>query len=296
MRTSSFAAVFCGVFFLDLFAFAQNWDRPRETETSDSVLRQFIPSEWNTPAARASGNIYRRLLDSKTITLDAKQRFAVEKCLAEALFAEGNTAEAKRLWSILRPREAELVRETLNKLGVSDELSQLYRNYRKEQDAEISPNRNIPKPKQAFPAVFSPAKKFFVAPQGKPDDKRKFSGTESDPFSTLTQARDALRKLKTETGLPKGGVEIIVRGGVYPVAETFTLEACDSGAADSPIVYRAFPGEKPVFSGGVAVRGLNPESAIAFGAPFANPSASAHCPLRSTHHKVRLGKVQCAAA
>jgi hypothetical protein len=29
---------------------------------------------------------------------------------------------------------------------------------------------------------------------------------------------------------------------------------------------------------------------------FANASAFAHSPLRSTHHKVRLGKVQCAAA
>jgi hypothetical protein len=29
-------------------------------------------------------------------------------------------------------------------------------------------------------------------------------------------------------------------------------------------------------------------------ADFANASASAHCSLRSTNHKVRLGKVQCA--
>jgi alpha-L-rhamnosidase len=41
---------------------------------------------------------------------------------------------------------------------------------------------------------------------------------------------------------------------------------------------------------------LNPDSAIAFGTPSANPSADAHCSLRSTHHKVRLGKVQCASA
>jgi hypothetical protein len=41
---------------------------------------------------------------------------------------------------------------------------------------------------------------------------------------------------------------------------------------------------------------FNPKTAIAFGTPFANPSAFAHCPLRSTHHKVRLGKAQCAAA
>jgi hypothetical protein len=41
---------------------------------------------------------------------------------------------------------------------------------------------------------------------------------------------------------------------------------------------------------------LYPKTAIALGTPFARASASAHCPLRSTHHKVRLGKVQCANA
>ncbi|MDR2704955.1 MAG: LamG domain-containing protein, partial [Planctomycetaceae bacterium] len=225
-------------------------------EWTDSLLRQFIPSEWNTPLAAASSNIYQRLLDDKTVTLDPKQRFALEKCFAEALFAEGNTVKAKRLWDILQPREAELVRETLNKLGVSDELSQLYQNYRKEQDTKISSDQYIPKQKQAFPVAFSPTKKFFVAPNSKPNDNQKYSGTESEPFLTLTQARDALRKLKTEMGLPKGGVEIIVRGGVYPVTGTFTLESCDSGTADSPIVYRAFPDEKPVFSGGVTVQGF----------------------------------------
>jgi hypothetical protein len=41
---------------------------------------------------------------------------------------------------------------------------------------------------------------------------------------------------------------------------------------------------------------FNPKTAIAFGTPFANASAFAHCPLRSTNRKVRLGKVQCATA
>jgi hypothetical protein len=41
---------------------------------------------------------------------------------------------------------------------------------------------------------------------------------------------------------------------------------------------------------------LNPDSAIVFGTPFANPLASVHCPLRLMNHKVRLGKVQCTSA
>ncbi|MDR2754823.1 MAG: right-handed parallel beta-helix repeat-containing protein [Planctomycetaceae bacterium] len=221
-------------------------------EWTNSLLRQFIPSEWNTPLAAVSSNIYWRILNDKTIILDVKQRFAVEKCFAEALFAEGKITEAQRLWDILKPREVELVRETLNVAGVSDELSQLYQDYRKEQDSEIKKIQYVPQPKPLFPAAFLPAKKFFVAPNGKPDN----SGTESEPFLTLAQARDAVRKLKTEIGLPKGGVEINIRGGIYPVTEKFTLESQDSGTSDAPIVYRAFPNEKPVFSGGVTVRGF----------------------------------------
>jgi hypothetical protein len=41
---------------------------------------------------------------------------------------------------------------------------------------------------------------------------------------------------------------------------------------------------------------LIPKTAIAFGTSFANSSASAHCPLRSTNRKMRPGKVQCATA
>ncbi|MDR3196798.1 MAG: right-handed parallel beta-helix repeat-containing protein, partial [Planctomycetaceae bacterium] len=221
--------------------------------STDALLEQFIPAEgWNVPSATASSNVYRRILDNKTIILNATQRFAIEKCFAEALFTEGKTAEAKQHWNNLRHSETELVRKWLSDIGLSGELSQLYRDYRKEQDAEVADKHYVPQPKPMFPAAFSPAKKFFVAPNGKADN----SGTESEPFLTLVQARNAVRKLKSETGLPKGGVEINIRGGIYPVTETFTLEAQDSGTADAPIVYRAFSGEKPVFSGGVTVNGF----------------------------------------
>ncbi|MDR3233057.1 MAG: right-handed parallel beta-helix repeat-containing protein, partial [Planctomycetaceae bacterium] len=207
-------------------------------------------AEFNTPSATASSDVYGRILDNQSIVLDTKQRFAVEKCFAEALFAEGKTADAKRLWEILKPREIELVRESLKEAGASSELSKLYQDYRKEQDAEAGKNWEPPKPIPPFPAAFAPAKKFFVAVNGQANN----AGTESEPFASLTQARNAVRKLKAESGLPNGGVEIVIRSGVYPVTETFTLTAQDTGTAASPIVYRAFPNEKPVFSGGVTVQ------------------------------------------
>ena len=51
-----------------------------------------------------------------------------------------------------------------------------------------------------------------------------------------------------------------VLGGTYQVTQTFKLDAADSGSAKSPVVYRAFKNEKPVFSGGVRVKGFQPVS------------------------------------
>lgn len=94
----------------------------------------------------------------------------------------------------------------------------------------------------------------YVAPQGDDDAP----GTKERPFRTLQRARDAIRRLKSNGGLPKGGVEVIVRGGTYRVESTCELTEADSGTADAPIVYRAHPGETPRFSGGLDLDGFAP--------------------------------------
>lgn len=111
-------------------------------------------------------------------------------------------------------------------------------------------------------------KSFYVAANG----SDKWSGTlaapnrgkTDGPFATLERARDAVRQLKQSGGIPAGGLTVWVRGGTYKVARTFNLGAEDSGSAQSPVVYSAFKGEKPVFSGGVRVTGFQPvrEAAI----------------------------------
>ncbi|NOZ23904.1 MAG: hypothetical protein GXP25_22735 [Planctomycetes bacterium] len=70
------------------------------------------------------------------------------------------------------------------------------------------------------------------------------------PFATLERARDEIRKIKKEGGLPKGGIVVEVHGGRYERDKTFELTAEDSGSADAPIVYRAYPGEKVHILGG----------------------------------------------
>ena len=99
-----------------------------------------------------------------------------------------------------------------------------------------------------------PGKVLYVAPGGADTNP----GTQERPFATLKRARDEIRSLKTRGGFPKGGVTVYVRGGEYKVTETFQLGPEDSGAETSPVVYRAFEGETPRFSGGVRLSGFQP--------------------------------------
>jgi len=75
-------------------------------------------------------------------------------------------------------------------------------------------------------------------------------GTISEPFATLDEARLAIRDLKDSTGLPEGGITVFLRAGIYERTTTFELKRGDSGTSDSPIVYRSYPGEQVVISGG----------------------------------------------
>ncbi len=113
-----------------------------------------------------------------------------------------------------------------------------------------------------WPASASAAANFYVAVNGNDAWSGRLatpdSGKTDGPFATLEKARDAVRQLKRNGGIPAGGVSVWVRGGAYKVAQTFKLEAADSGSEKSPIVYRAFKGEKPIFSGGLRVVGFQP--------------------------------------
>ncbi|WP_405452556.1 OmpL47-type beta-barrel domain-containing protein [Paenibacillus sp. HJGM_3] len=92
----------------------------------------------------------------------------------------------------------------------------------------------------------SPETVFYVAVNGSDSNP----GTIEAPFRTLEKARDAVRQLKSSSGLPAGGVTVYLRGGTYDRTASFQLEQQDSGTAESPITYKAFPGESVTLSGG----------------------------------------------
>ncbi|MBN1344073.1 MAG: right-handed parallel beta-helix repeat-containing protein [Phycisphaerae bacterium] len=75
------------------------------------------------------------------------------------------------------------------------------------------------------------------------------------PFETIGRARDAIRRMKRDGGLPREGVVVEILGGRYELAEPIELTAEDSGTAESPIVYRGRAGEVVRLSGGRIVAG-----------------------------------------
>lgn len=75
------------------------------------------------------------------------------------------------------------------------------------------------------------------------------------PFATFERARDEIRSLKKQGALAEP-ITVYVRGGVYELPRTLVFGPEDSGTERAPVVYRAYPNEKPVLSGGSAVNGF----------------------------------------
>ena len=90
---------------------------------------------------------------------------------------------------------------------------------------------------------------FYVSTDGKDDSP----GTEALPFATLTRARDAVRA-KIAEGLSADAF-VFVHGGTYRVETPLTFGSADSGTDRFSVTYAAYPGEKPVISGGRAIAG-----------------------------------------
>jgi uncharacterized protein (TIGR03437 family) len=95
---------------------------------------------------------------------------------------------------------------------------------------------------------------FYVAPNGSDSwsgtlAARNATGTDG-PLATFERARALVQSI-SKTGLTQ--ITVQFRGGTYSLASPQMLTAVDSGSASLKIVYQNYPGESPVFSGGVRV-------------------------------------------
>ena len=77
------------------------------------------------------------------------------------------------------------------------------------------------------------------------------SGTAKKPFETLIRARETARRLKSSK--PQEPITIVVHRGTYFQKSSFALTTEDSGSAQSPITWKAAPGEEVHLSGGPAI-------------------------------------------
>ncbi|MFA6244919.1 MAG: right-handed parallel beta-helix repeat-containing protein, partial [Candidatus Hydrogenedentales bacterium] len=103
-----------------------------------------------------------------------------------------------------------------------------------------------------IPARPEPAQQLYVAPAGADTN----AGTAESPFATAQRAAQAIAELKAKGPLPAGGVTVNMREGAYAMTQGVTLGAEVSGAEGAPVVFRSFPGEHAVLSGGIAVSGF----------------------------------------
>ncbi len=102
-------------------------------------------------------------------------------------------------------------------------------------------------------AADAPAADLYVSPAGNDAWSGRLSQASADgkdgPLASLDAARVAVRKLRTAQA-PLRPTTVLLHGGVYFLDKTVTFTPEDSGSADAPIVYAAFPGETPLLSGG----------------------------------------------
>jgi len=133
---------------------------------------------------------------------------------------------------------------------------------------------------------------FYISPSGNDGN----AGTEAAPFRTVERARTAVRTVNSAMA---GNVIAYLREGTYTLANTVTFDERDSGNNGFQVIYAAYPGERPVLSGGQAITGWTPAGSGMYSAPvgalrfrqlYVNGSRAirARSPNAGAYHQVRF--------
>ena len=96
---------------------------------------------------------------------------------------------------------------------------------------------------------------FYVSPAGNDGNP----GTLAAPFATLPRAQQAVAAIRADM---HKDISVYLRGGTYPLTSTLALGDGDSGSNGYYVNYRAYNGEAPVISGGVAITGWTPYDSV----------------------------------
>ena len=87
-------------------------------------------------------------------------------------------------------------------------------------------------------------------------------GTAEKPFNSVPAARDAVRELLSEN--EHSPITVLIREGRYPFSQTCVFSEEDSGGPDARVIYKAYPNEAVIFTGGVSI---DPGRAVAVSDP-----------------------------
>jgi len=79
------------------------------------------------------------------------------------------------------------------------------------------------------------------------------------PFATPERAQQEVRTLK-KVEKQTGKITVYIRDGIYYLNKTLIFKPIDSGTENNPVIYKAFPNEKPVISGGVTLKNWKREN------------------------------------
>ena len=138
----------------------------------------------------------------------------------------------------------------------------------------------------ALPVQAAADAELYVSQDG--DDSN--AGTKDKPLQTLAGARDAVRKLKAETA---GNITVNFRGGVYRMTEPVTFDTRDSAPDGCRIIYQAYEGETPVFSGAKQVTGWKKYNDKLYAAPLDRDYKLRN--LYVNDHRANMGSIRAEA-
>ncbi len=104
----------------------------------------------------------------------------------------------------------------------------------------------------------------YVSPAGNDSWSGKLESPNKEgtdgPLATVQRARDLVRvKEDGAAGQRSQPATVVLRAGHYPQTGPIVFTAADSGTAECPVTYRAYPGEQPVISGGRVIVNWEPD-------------------------------------
>ena len=208
----------------------QNWDAALELGHVDMRQGAYLDAY----------DAYGALRDTTAAPADYRALAGLQA--GEALAREGSAAAARTAWESVAALP-----------DVAPHLAWEARDRIRESEAKER-GEAYPAIQDSLPPRQKPVVKFFVAPDGSDDG----TGAKEAPFATFEAARKAIRDLKAAGPLPQGGVAVTFRQGTYTLSNSLNLTEADSGTPEAPIVYRAFPEETVLFTGGVRIQGFRP--------------------------------------